>query len=241
MKTLLIITGHTKGIGKAILDKYLCSDEIQVTAISRSWLKVKNSRVRECVLDFSELDDLEDMLPACLPVGNFDRYLLILNAGTIGEVKPIGKLSPRGIQETMNVNLLAPMILTDAFVKAYGHLPGQKLICMISSGAAHKPLAGWGEYCASKSGLEMFAKVIREELKEQGIRVFSVAPGIVDTDMQAKIRSAKLEDFPALKRFKSYKTEQLLSSPAEVAEKIFYMIANAEEFEEVVQDVREFK
>ena len=66
MKTLLILTGHTKGIGKAILDKYLSLDEIQVTAISRSWLKVKNPRVRECVLDFSELDDLEDMLPDIL-------------------------------------------------------------------------------------------------------------------------------------------------------------------------------
>jgi benzil reductase ((S)-benzoin forming) len=240
MKTLLILTGHTKGLGNAILDKFLCLDEIQVAAISRSWLDNKDSRVREFALDMTELDDLVDMLPACFPVGNFDRYLLILNAGTLGEVKPVGRLSPRGIKEVMNLNLLSPMILTDAFVKSYGNLPGQKLICMISSGAAHKPLAGWSEYCASKSGLAMFAKVIQEELKEQGVRVFSVAPGIVDTDMQAKIRSAKPEDFPALDRFKAYQNGKLLSTPADVAEKIFYLISHPDEFEEVLQDVREF-
>lgn len=240
MKTLLILTGHTKGLGNAILDKFLCLDEIQVVAISRSWLDTKDSRVREFALDLTELDDLVDMLPACLPVGDFDRYVLILNAGALGEVKPVGRLSPRGIKEVMNLNLLSPMILTDAFVKSYGHLLGQKLICMISSGAAHKPLAGWSEYCASKSGLAMFAKVIHEELKEQGVRVFSVAPGIVDTEMQAKIRSSKIEDFPALERFKAYQTGQLLSAPVEVAEKIFYMISHPDEFEGVLQDVREF-
>jgi benzil reductase ((S)-benzoin forming) len=240
MKTLLILTGHTKGLGNAILDKFLCLDEIQVAAISRSWLDNKDSRVQEFALDMTELDDLVDMLPACFPVGNFDRYLLILNAGTLGEIKPVGRLSPMGIKEVMNLNLLSPMILTDAFVKSYGNLPGQKLICMISSGAAHKPLAGWSEYCASKSGLAMFAKVIQEELKEQGVRVFSVAPGIVDTDMQAKIRSAKPEDFPALDRFKAYQNGKLLSTPADVAEKIFYLISHPDEFEEVLQDVREF-
>jgi benzil reductase ((S)-benzoin forming) len=241
MKTLLILTGHTKGLGNAILDKFLCLDKIQVVAISRSWLDTKDSRVREFALDLTELDDLVDMLPACLPVGNFERYLLILNAGSIGEVKPVGRLSPRGIKEVMNLNLLSPMILTDAFVKSYGNLPGQKLICLISSGAAHKPLAGWSEYCASKSGLAMFAKVIQEELKEQGVRVFSVAPGIVDTDMQAKIRSAKPEDFPAVDRFKTYDLEDLLSSPAEVAEKIYYLVQHPEKFDEVVLDVRDFK
>lgn len=240
MNTLLILTGHTKGIGKAILDKFLFEEDIHVVGISRSRLRYNDPRLEELVFDFRELDHLGDSLPICFPEGNFDRYLLILNAGMLGEVKPLGKLSSRGIQETLNLNLLAPMILTDAFIKAYGDLRGQKLICMISSGAAHKPLSGWSEYCTSKSGLAMFAKVAQEDLKSKGIRVFSVAPGIVDTDMQTEIRSVKIEDFPALDRFKSYKTDHLLSSSSQVAEKIFYIISHPDEFEGVIQDVREF-
>lgn len=241
MKTLLILTGHTKGIGKSLLDKFLAEeDNIQVSAISRSCLGSQDIRLQEIELDISKLADLEKMLPACFPEGDFNRYILILNAGALGEVEPIGNLSTHGIQELMNLNLLAPMILTDAFVKAYGHLPGHKLICMISSGAAHKPLAGWSEYCTSKSGLAMFAKVAQEDLREKGFRVFSVAPGIVDTAMQLQIRSAKQESFPALARFKSYKTDQLLSSPAEAAEKVFNMLSSPDDFEGVIQDVREF-
>jgi len=73
------------------------------------------------------------------------------------------------------------------------------------------------------------------------VRLFSVAPGILDTDMQAKIRSAKPEDFPAVDRFKTYDLEDLLSSPAEVAEKIYYLVQHPEKFDEVVLDVRDFK
>lgn len=140
----------------------------------------------------------------------------------------------------INLNLAAPMILTDAFAKAYGDRSGQKIIINISSGAAHKPLPGWGEYCTSKAGLAMFSKVAAEELKEKGIRVFSLAPGIVDTEMQAEIRHAHSEDFPALERFVSYKSEGQLSSAEEVAKKIFYLVNHPDRFLEVVQDVRAF-
>lgn len=132
------------------------------------------------------------------------------------------------------------MILTDAFVKAYAAESGEKLIVNISSGAAHKPLPGWGEYCTSKAGLAMFSKVAADDLKSQGFRVFSLAPGIVDTEMQSEIRQADQEDFPALDRFMSYKKEGLLSSTVEVAEKIFHMVTHSEQFTEVIQDVRNF-
>jgi benzil reductase ((S)-benzoin forming) len=132
------------------------------------------------------------------------------------------------------------MILTDAFVKAYEREGGKKIICNISSGAARKPLSGWGEYCSSKAGLAMFSRVADEELRKQGFRVFSLAPGIVDTDMQSEIRHADERDFPALDRFAAYKSEGLLSTPEEVAEKIFHLIQHPDLFADTVQDVRNF-
>jgi benzil reductase ((S)-benzoin forming) len=240
MKTLLILTGHTKGLGHAILDKFLDHEGIKIMALSRSTLEIDHPRLTEFALDLSDLNALESQLPKFFPQEIFDRYLLINNAGWIGEVKPIGKLNPKGIQRLMNLNLVAPMIITDAFVRAYSDQSGQKIICNISSGAAQKPLPGWGEYCTSKAGLAMFSKVAAEELSTLGFRVFSLAPGIVDTEMQAEIRKAESGDFPALDRFVSYKSNGLLSTPEEVAEKIHYLITHAEQFPDVNQDVRNF-
>lgn len=240
MKTLLILTGHTKGLGHAILDKFCELEEVQIVAFSRGSLEVDHSKVTQITLDLSDLNAVELNLTQFFPKAHFDRYVLINNAGWIGEVKPVGKLNSKEIQRVMNLNLVAPMILADAFVKAYGQSEGQKIICNISSGAAHKPLSGWGEYCASKAGLAMFSQVANEDLREMGFRVYSLAPGIVDTNMQSEIREASQQDFPALERFVGYKFDGLLSSPEEVATKIFHLIQNPDLFPEVIQDVRKF-
>lgn len=241
-KTLLILTGHTKGLGHAILDQFLSLESVQVVALSRSSLDLDLPNVTEFPLDLSDLNALEANLTKFFPKEeNFDKYILINNAGWIGEVKQVGKLNPKGIQRVMNLNLLAPMILTDAFVKAYGSRSGKKVILNISSGAAQKPLPGWGEYCTSKAGLAMFSKVAAEELKDLAIKVFSLAPGIVDTEMQAEIRQAGQEDFPALDRFLSYKNEGQLSPAEEVARKVCHLISHPDQFPEVVQDVRSFE
>lgn len=239
-KSLLILTGHTKGLGKAILERFLYEGTFQILAISRTELALNDDRVLEIKLDLADLAGLEAKLPQLFPAGDFEKIILINNAGWIGEIKPVGKLSSKVISEMMQVNLIAPMILTDAFVKMYGSRSGGKLICNISSGAAHKPLSGWAEYCSSKAGLAMFTKVAAEDLKQKGVKVYSLAPGIVDTEMQAEIRKADQSEFPALERFSKYKSEGQLSSTEEVANKIFHLLSNPELFPEVIQDVRDF-
>ena len=240
MKSLLILTGHSKGLGKAILERFLAEKNIQIVAISRSILDVRYPNLTQIAQDLRDLIGLEAKLPEIFPAGDFDKIILINNAGWIGEVKPVGMLQPTEMEKALKLNLLAPMSLTDAFVKAYSRLNIEKLICNISSGAARKPMPGWAEYCSGKAGLEMFSKVASEDLREKGFSVFSVAPGIVDTGMQREIRTADSSDFPALDRFKNFKTEGHLSAPAIVAEKIFYLLRNPALFPEVVQDVRDF-
>ena len=239
-ESLLILTGHSKGLGTAILSRFLRERSMQVIAISRTSLTWNSPALREIQVDLSDLKSLEANLPKIFPAGEFDKVFLVNNAGWIGEIKAVGKLQPGEITKAMNLNLLAPMILTDAFVKAYADLKGDKLICNISSGAAHKPMPGWGEYCSSKAGLSMFSKVAAEDVATQGIRVFSVAPGIVDTAMQVEIRKADQSDFPALERFRDFKNEGKLMSAENVAEKIFYLLNNPGLFSEVIQDVRDF-
>ncbi len=240
-KSLLILTGHSKGLGKAILRRFLREKNVQAVAISRTASGLKKPNLKEIQLDLADLKSLVARLPEIFPNRDFGKILLINNAGRIGEIKPVGKLDPEEITKAMNLNLLAPMVLTDAFVKAYSGLKGDKLICNISSGAAYKPMPGWGEYCSGKAGLAMFSKVSAADLGENGFRVFSIAPGIIDTEMQAEIRGADPSDFPALERFQNFKNEGKLLAAEEVAEKIFYLLGNPELFPEVVQDVRDFE
>jgi benzil reductase ((S)-benzoin forming) len=240
-KSLLILTGHSKGLGKALLKRFLSEGNYQVVAVSRTTVDIEHDNLTQVKVDLSDLDALEDKLQEVFPSGDYEKIILINNAGRIGEVRPLGKLNPDEIRTAMKLNLVAPMVLANAFVKAYLPVEAEKIICNISSGAANKPTVGWAEYCSSKAGLTMFSKVSAEDLREKGFRVFAVAPGIVDTDMQAEIRTADREDFPALDRFKGFKTERKLLTPKVVAAKIFYLLSNPVLFSEVVQDVREFE
>ena len=240
MKTLLVLTGHSKGIGQALLQHFLGQDGMQVHTLSRTKGQLSHPQLKEWAVDLSDATAVEAILPDIFPRIAADRYLLINNAGWIGEIKPTGKLQAAAMQRALQLNLLTPMLLSNAFAQAYGNSSGQKLICNLSSGAASKPLPGWASYCSSKAGLEMFSRVMDAEWRSEAFRVFSVAPGIVDTDMQQDIRAAQPADFPALARFRDYHTEGMLSSATAVAEKIGYMLAHPDQFPEVVQDVRQF-
>ncbi|SFT91030.1 benzil reductase ((S)-benzoin forming) [Algoriphagus locisalis] len=240
MKSLLILTGHSKGLGRAILNTYLEKDEFEIIAISRTRLELNKPNLTEISLDFGELDVLENELSNLFPSGDFNEIILINNAGWIGEIKPVGSLQVKSMRTQININLLAPMYLTNAFVAAYKDSKAKKIICNISSGAASKPMEGWGEYCSTKAAIAMFTKVAAKENQDSEFRFFSVAPGIVDTQMQDEIRQADELDFPQIERFKSYKTNGDLSSPEMVATKISYLLEHESEFQDVIQDVRNF-
>jgi len=239
-KSLLILSGHSKGLGRAILDIYLKKDEFEIIAISRTKLELSNQNLIEISIDFGDLDVLENSLSGLFPIGDYKEVILINNAGWIGEVKPVGSLQVKEMRTQININLLSPMYLTNAFVSAYKDSKARKIICNISSGAASKPVEGWGGYCSTKAAIAMFTKVAAEENSDGQFRFFSVAPGIIDTQMQDEIRQADGLDFPQLERFKNYKENGDLSTPELVAAKITYLLENESEFQEVVQDVRNF-
>ena len=77
-------------------------------------------------------------------------------------------------------------------------------------------------------------------LNQSGIKYYALSPGIIDTAMQEDIRSASQENFSNLEKFRTYKSENHLSSPEEVAGKVIYLMNHADEFKDVLQDVREF-
>lgn len=88
-----------------------------------------------------------------------------------------------------------------------------------------------GAYCASKAAVEQLTAVVGAE--EPGIRAYAVAPGVVDTDMQAEIRATPAERFPQVERFHQLKRDDAFNSPAWVARQLLDLA-----FGEVRPDLR---
>lgn len=204
------ITGVSKGLGKALVELYL-NEGHRVFGIGRSY-SFSHPNFQFIEMDLNNVDALD------FPFQVDDDILLINNAGVIGNIKRISDQEHLDCQEVMTVNTIAPMILTANLLK---QLPlNQKItILNISSGAATRSIPGWASYCASKAALDRFSETIHLDEKEKGrnIRVFSLAPGVIDTDMQSAIRSSDAQDFSSLETFRNLKLNNELIRPEETA------------------------
>jgi len=240
---LYIITGSSKGIGKALVEQLLAKNENQVIGIARSQQELVHPRFLALALDLSDMGEILKNLDKMIPEGEFEKVVLVNNAGIIGPIEHLGKLDPKSIHQVFMLNTIAPAILMNTFVRKYGSLKEvERLIINISSGAAKKAIDGWACYSASKSAINMLSEAgaVEAALDKTGIRIFSVAPGVVDTDMQAEIRTADVKAFSTLSKFVGLKENQQLSSPMHTASKIMELMDNPSRFEGVQQDVREY-
>jgi benzil reductase ((S)-benzoin forming) len=153
---------------------------------------------------------------------------LVNNAGVVDPIKPVGNASTLEISKNIQVNLLAPMILSTYFIKHTCTIPTEKIIVNVSSGAANRAMYGWSAYCSSKAGLDMFTKTVAVEQagEESPVKMISFSPGVMDTDMQATIRQTNKQDFADVEQFIDYCEKGLLRSPEVVSEKLLHLLFN---------------
>ncbi|MFD2037105.1 SDR family NAD(P)-dependent oxidoreductase [Belliella marina] len=243
MKSLFIITGASKGIGKALAEKLASNPDNEVIGISRSEVKSQYANLKGISLDLSNFDLIRQSFEVIFLDGDFERIVLINNAGWIGQIDHFGNLKSKSIRDIFNINTIAPALLINEFVNKYSGLKDkERIVVNISSGAAKKAIDGWSGYSASKAALNMMTATAQKEaeLNKTGIKFYALSPGVVDTDMQSAIRASSEESFSSLSKFKDLKEKNQLNTAAEVAEKILYLIQNPNLFTEVLQDVREF-
>lgn len=212
--THVVITGTSGGIGKAVAELYL-SQGYKVTGVSRNHtITHPDYTPFEC--DLADRTALEGF---SLDVQS--DILLINNAGILGQVKRLSDQSLTDIDKVMAVNLVAPAILMQRFAQWCGdryHLT----VVNISSGAAKRAIPSWGAYCASKAALEMLSEAFYLEEKEKGrdTKVYAVAPGVVNTNMQVQIRSVEAVDFTSSRIFHDYYRNVELAETSIIAQKI---------------------
>lgn len=232
-----IITGSSKGLGKALTELLLNDENNIVYGVARN-CTITHKNYHHINADFSKTADILSF--ECPELEKPARIVLINNAGIVGDINHIGNVDEQSIVDCYTVNLIAPSVLINKFLKDY-HQIEDKLIINISSGAGKSAIDGWSSYCATKSGLDMFSNVVNEEfqLDNSTTKILSLAPGIIDTGMQDQIRTASKEGFSNIERFKSYKKEGDLASAELTAEKVLRFIKEPEIANDVLCSVRD--
>ena len=140
----------------------------------------------------------------------------------------------------MQVNLFAGAAILQKLLQQLPKTASFKSV-FISSGAGKTPIASWASYCASKAAVDLFCRTIQleeQQLGRTGFHCLSVAPGVVDTEMQANIRNTKQTSFSEVARFKEYKDSNQLYSPELVARKLFKLVHEMP-LEQVVYSLRD--
>ena len=213
-----LITGASRGIGRAIAEK-LAAEDVTLLLHGRDTValaevckavKPRCGGVVRLIHDLAITAGISDLIAA---VGSDPLDLLVNNAG-IAVVKPFGEITQIEWEQTVGVNVTAPFMLTQHFAPRMP--PGSSVVNILSI-AAKTGFANWSAYCMSKFALEGFSQSVREELREHKIRVINIYPTATDTGIWRSVEG----DWPREKMISpndvASAVAYALSRPAEVA------------------------
>jgi benzil reductase ((S)-benzoin forming) len=152
--------------------------------------------------------------------------LWINNAGLLEPIAPLRDADPAQLEAHVRTNVLGVLYGSRAYAR---HVLTRRdsrddqrggVLVNISSGAATSVYEGWSAYCATKAAVDQATRVIAAEEADAGLRAYAVAPGVVDTDMQATIRATSREAFPKVERFRQLAEDGAFNRPGWVADHI---------------------
>lgn len=237
-----LVTGHSRGLGAAIAAELL-GRGIRVLGLSRRVDEAAAHRwgdtLQQVPLDLADTAALLAWLAGpTLPgfAAAAHTLLLVDNAGTVQPIGPLQSQPPAEIARAVALNVTAPLLLTQAAVAV--RAPGCELrVLQVSSGAARNAYAGWSVYGATKAALDHHARAVVLDATPD-LRICSLAPGVIDTDMQGELRAVSLDRFPQRGRFEALKAQGQLSSPADAAARLVDHLLSDRYGDEVAADLR---
>jgi NAD(P)-dependent dehydrogenase (short-subunit alcohol dehydrogenase family) len=211
-----LITGASRGIGRAIAQKLAAKDVTlllhgrDTVALAQTCKMVEPlcAKVIPLIFDLAVTAGVYDLIAT---VGNGPIQLLVNNAG-VAVVKAFTEITAIEWEQTVGVNVTAPFLLTQHFAPKMP--PGSSIVNILSI-AAKTGFANWSAYCMSKFALEGFSQSVREELRDRRIRVLNIYPAATNTDIWDDVAG----DWPREK----------MMSPEEVAGAVAYALSRPNE------------
>lgn len=247
---LYVVTGHSRGLGAALTAALLRPGH-RVIGLSR---RANESLAQAAAASGAVLEqwptDLAEPLPvaqrlrealaACEP-GRYERAVLINNAGVVATPTALRDSDLAALATTLRVDLEATALLCAAYLDATRAWTGQRRVLNISSGLGRRPMASSAAYCAAKAGMDHLTRclALEEALVPNGARVMSLAPGVIDTDMQVQLREADASQFPDRERFVALQREGQLVSAEATARRVLAIVEREDFGTSPIGDVRD--
>jgi NAD(P)-dependent dehydrogenase (short-subunit alcohol dehydrogenase family) len=224
---LVWISGASSGIGRALVEA-VPWPSARVIGISRRPVE----GIEHLALDLSDpgsWDELGASFEAGMAGGRYDRVVFVHAAGTLELIGWAGEVPTPAYRANVLLDSASPQVLGHLFLHAAAPLTrARRHLVMITSGAAHSVYPGWSSYGAAKAAVDQWVRAVGAEQALRpggdGVQALAVAPGTVDTGMQALIRSTPEAQFPARQKFLDLYDSGKLASPDEVAAKIWRLL-----------------
>jgi glucose 1-dehydrogenase len=198
-RRVAVVTGSSKGIGKAIASEFANAGySVVINARNEEELKQAAKDISNSIKDAGRIVSIPGDIsqePICISliestVKQFGRIdVLVNNAGIGGESKKINELTEKDWDEVIDVNLKGAFLCTREAVKNMMKDGNNSNYSIINISSVHEqtPQPESAPYAASKGGMQMLTKTIALELAEKGIRVNGIAPGAIATDMNKEL------------------------------------------------------
>lgn len=220
---LVWISGASSGIGKALAANVPWNDA-RVIDISRRGA----AGLEHLAADLSDPGTWPAVAQAFrteLAIFEGDRAVFVHAAGTLDPIGFVAEVDPGAYARNVLLNSAAPQVLGQAFVSAAADRPGRRQLVVLTSGAAKSVYPGWASYGAAKAAVDQWVRNVgAEQAIRGGVEVTAIAPGTVDTAMQARIRETPEASFPQRQKFIDLHEGGKLADPEEVARKIWGLL-----------------
>ncbi len=223
-----VVTGASRGIGEAIA-RTLAEDGAKVALVARSADRLKalaaslpNGAVA-IEADMGSADGWRKAADGALAaLGEVD--ILVNNAG-VSVAEPMGKVTPAGLDDTLNVNVRSLILLTDALAASLIRRKGN--VVNISSVSSFSGAVGQIAYSASKGAVNAFTRNASIDLGRSGVRVNAVAPGVIDDGMWSTAFARGLDREKTLERMgRLVPLERRWGSAQQVADAVAFLASD---------------
>merc|ERR1712166_191902 len=243
----VVLTGASRGFGRALAVEMARAEtclHFILTARDESDLRQTRTEIaaldptgtiqlhRFDMSDTEQVADYVDQLISAIPART-SNITLINNAGSLGPLQRVeAPINVSALNTAIALNLTAPMVITSRVLRAAASLNSSLTIVNVSSLAAVQPFDCWSTYCSLKAAREMFHRCVAHESaesKNDRVRVLNYAPGPLDTQMQAQVRT-DMPPVPLKAGFSDMHSKGLLVDPRESA-KILVRLLKQNEFD----------